>query len=315
VAWGDGVSTVMALRLGDYLAMRRGLGFKLQRSAALLTDFVAFLDDAGATTITTDLAVAWARQPVGADACWWAARLSAVRVFARYLAAIDPDTQVPSADLMPSRPRRATPFLYAPDDVAALMAAAGRIPTRQVAATYRTLIGLLAVTGMRVGEAIGLDRDDFDSDEGLLVVRKAKFGKSREVVLHPSTSAALQEYTSLRGRLCPRPGTPAFFVSATGTRLIYKNVHHRFHALTQAAGLRPRSAKCRPRPHDLRHTFAVNTLLGWYQVGVNVQARLPLLSTYLGHIHPGCTYWYLSATPELLALVADRLGSIGPEPQ
>jgi integrase len=306
---------MMADQLRDYLVMRRSLGFKLERQGPLLADFVAYLDRAGATRITTELVVAWATQPVAADRSWWAARLSAVRVFARHLASIDPDTEVPSADLMPAKSPRAVPFIYCADDVAALMAAAGRIPTPLVAATYRTLIGLLAVTGMRVGEAIRLNRDDLDRDEALLVVRDSKFGKSREVTLHPSTLAALNQYAALRQRLCPRPSAPALFVSTTGTRLIYKNVHYRFHELAQAAGLRPRSARCRPRPHDLRHTFAVNTLLGWYRAGIDVQARLPLLSTYLGHIDPGSTYWYLSATPELLALVAQRLEPVGPVPR
>jgi integrase len=306
---------MMAERMRDYLAMRRSLGFKLQRPAALLADFVAYLDHTDATTITTELAVAWATQPVGADRSWWAARLSAVRVFARHLATIDPDTQVPPVDLMPATSPRAVPFIYSADDIAALMAAAEQIPTSLVAATYRTLIGLLAVTGLRVGEAIRLDHNDLDRDEGLLVVRDSKFGKSREVVLHTSTLSCLDQYVALRGQHCPRPRTPALFTSTTGTRLIYNNVHHRFHTLTQAAGLHPRSARCRPRPHDLRHTFAVNTLLSWYRADVDVQARLPLLSTYLGHANPSDTYWYLSATPELLASVADRLGPIGPQPR
>jgi integrase/recombinase XerD len=309
------VTPVMTERLQDYLAMRRGLGFKLQRPAALLADFVAYLDRVGATTITTELAVAWAAQPVGADPSWWAARLSAVRVFARHLATIDPDTEVPPVDLMPAKSPRVVPFIYSTADVKALMAAAGQIRTPLIAATYRTLVGLLAVTGMRVGEAISLDHTDLDRDEGLLVVRDSKFGKSREVVLHPSTLVCLDQYTALRHQLCPRPRTPALFTSTTGNRLIYKNVHRRFHTLTRVAGLHPRSARCRPRPHDLRHTFAVNTLLGWYQAGVDVQARLPRLSTYLGHVDPNSTYWYLSATPELLGLVANRLPSIGPRPR
>jgi integrase/recombinase XerD len=302
----------LAGSLRDYLAMRRALGFKLERQGALLADFVGYMDRAGAPTITTELAVGWATRPAGADPSWPAARLSAVRGFARHLSAFDPATEIPQTDLLASNHPRATPYLYSADDVAALIAAAGETRSALLAATYRTLIGLLAVTGMRVGEAISLDRGDLDRDEGLLVVRDSKFGKSREVALHPSTFKAISAYTKLRDRLCPNPSTPAFLISTTGTRLIYKNVHQRFHRLTATAGLRPRSATCRPRPHDLRHTFAVNTLLGWYRTGVDVQARLPLLSTYLGHIHPGSTYWYLSATPELLALAADRLHPIGP---
>jgi integrase/recombinase XerD len=160
---------------------------------------------------------------------------------------------------------------------------------------------------MRVGEAIALDRDDLDPATGVLTVRHGKFGKSRELPLHPSTVSALADYARLRDRLCPTPRTPAWFVSTAGTRLIYNNVHYELHRLIHAAGLRPRSPRCRPRPHDLRHSFAVATLLDWYRDGTDVDAALPRLSTYLGHVEPASTYWYLTATPELLALVAARL--------
>jgi integrase/recombinase XerD len=307
------MTTILTKHLSDYLAMRRALGFKLERQGALMAQFVAYLDSVDATRITTDAVLAWATQPHEASAYWWSCRLRAARLFAKYMINIDPTTEVPPADLLPATRLRATPFIYSPSDIAALMAAAEKstnVPL--VAANYRTLIGLLVVTGMRVGEAINLDRDDLDLDEGVLVVRQGKFGKSRELVLNPSTMVALRDHASVRQRYCPRPRTAALFVSDRGTRLIYKNVHQRFHQLTQAAGLAPRTATCRPRMHDLRHTFAVNTLLGWYRDGTDVQARLPLLSTYLGHVHPGCTYWYLTATPELLALAAQRLAPIGP---
>jgi integrase/recombinase XerD len=306
------MSTVMAARLHDYLTMRRLLGFKLGRPGELLTDFVAYLDRVGATTITTDVAVAWATRPADADPSWWGLRMSAVRTFARHLASIDPNTEVPPTGILPARTRRAEPFVYSAGDIAALMAATDHIPTPLVAATYRTLIGLLAVTGMRVGEAINLDRADVHNDDAVLVVRRGKFGKSREVPIHRSTVTALQRYAAVRDQYIPRPATPAWFVSSAGTRLNYKHVHRTFHQLTQTAGLQPRSATRRPRPHDLRHTFAITTLLSWYRAGVDVQARLPLLSTYLGHVKPDCTYWYLSATPQLLGLVADRLTPAGP---
>jgi integrase len=175
------------------------------------------------------------------------------------------------------------------------------------AATYQTLTGLLAVTGMRAGEAIRLDQPDVDLRAGLLTIRQSKFGKSRQLPLHATTVAALAGYAALRDRQHPRPATPAFFVSLTGTRLIYKNVHRTFHRLTRAAGLAPRSPRCRPRIHDLRHSFAVAALLGWHQDGGDVAARLPLLSAWLGHADPASTYWYLTGTPELLALTGQRL--------
>lgn len=304
--------TALARHLEDYLAMRRALGFKLRDHDHWLRQFVAYLDELGATTITIDSAVAWATQPAEATPWWWSHRLSMVRVFARHMASLDPATEVPPTDVLPASTPRATPFIYSPSDITALMAAT-RSSTRSslIAATYATLIGLLAVTGMRVGEAIALDRDDVNLDDGVLVVRDGKFGKSRELVLHPSTVAALRDYAALRDRVYSWTWTQAWFISSSGARLIYNNVHERFHRLTRAAGLAPRSTTCSPRIHDLRHTFAVTTLLGWHRSGADVQVRLPLLSTYLGHINPASTYWYLTATPELMEVVSQRLDQVG----
>jgi integrase/recombinase XerD len=240
--------------LEDYLVLRRSLGFKLERPGQLLAGFVGFADQAGAATVTTELALAWATAPADADPSWWRLRLAAIRPFARYLAALDPGTEVPPAGLLGGPvSRRAVPYLYSPAEITALMAAAGAIRPPLRAATYQAVIGLLAVTGMRAGEAIGLDRPDADLQAGLLTIRQSKFGKSRQLPLHPTTVAALAGYAALRNRCRPRPAAPAFFLSTAGTRLIYKNVHRTYHQLTQAAGLRPRSAACRPRIHDLRH--------------------------------------------------------------
>jgi len=230
-----------------------------------------------------------------------------VRGFAKHLALVDMDTQVPPADLLPDHGHRASPYLYSDDEVVRLMAAASRLrsPLRQ--ATFATLVGLLWVTGMRIGEALRLDRDDIDLTHGVLVVRDAKFGKSRELPLHHSTVAALRAYAKRRDQLCPKASSPAFFISLAGTRLRYDNFHLAFGGLVRDAGLTRRSATCRPRPHDLRHSFAVSTLIDWYRQGGDVQPRLALLSTYLGHVHPAHTYWYLSAAPELLGLAAARL--------
>ena len=294
--------------LEDYLALRRSLGFRLGRPGQLLAGFDGYLEEAGAATVTTGHALAWATAPAGADPSWWRARLAAVRPFARYLAPLVAGTEVPPRGLLPGPvSRRAVPYLYSAAEVTALMTAAGGIRTPMRAATYQTLIGLLAATGMRVGEAIGLDRGDLDAGQGLLTIRGSKFGKSRQLPLHASALQALGGYAELRDSRRPRPATPAFFVSVAGTRLIYNNVHFTFHQLTKAAGLRPRSPACRPRIHDLRHAFAVNTLAGWYADGGDVAARLPLLSTWLGHADPAGTYWYLTGTPELLALAATRL--------
>ncbi len=295
----------------QYLAVRRALGFKLDRPARLLPDFVAYLDREGAFRITTALALKWAKQPTGAHPSWWAHRLLTVRCFARYLQALDAGTEVPPASLLPMRVRRATPYPYSEADIERLMEAAGQLRLAMTAATYRTLIGLLAVTGLRVGEAIRLDRQDVDFRQALLVVRHSKFGKSREVALHDTTVAALRGYARLRDRLVRRLKSPGFFVSRAGTRLHYSNVHLRFQRLARRVGLQARSALCRPRLHDLRHRFAVLTLLEWYRTGQNVEALMPRLSTYLGHSDPASTYWYLSAAPELMALAAERLDRAG----
>lgn len=293
--------------LADYLAVRRALGYKLQRTEKLLHQFVDYLDATGASRITLDSALAWATLPSDGDVNWWAGRLTVVRGFARYLCTLDPETEVPPVDLLPARSHRAVPYLYDDTEVVALMDAARmlRFPLRVV--TYRTLIGLLAVTGMRVGEAIRLDRTDFDFERGLLTIHLSKFGKSRQLPLHASTRDALADYLRQRDELLPHPKAPSFFISPAGTRLLYCNVHWTFLHLVRDAGLKPRSGACRPRPHDLRHSFAVKTVLDAYRGNADVAARLPVLSTYLGHVNPAHTYWYLSAAPELLALVGQRL--------
>jgi integrase len=299
---------MIALRkaVDDYLALRRSLGFKLERTGRLLPEFVGFLERHGARTVTTPLALAWAQQPTDGHPKWWAERLSIVRRFAAHLHALDPRAEIPPSEWR-APVRRATPFLYSEEDVVRLMHAACDLRPRLRAGTYPTLLGLLAVTGMRVGEAIRLDRDDVDWTRGLLVVRDSKFGRSREVPVHPTTLAALERYARLRDRVCPRTVAPAFFVTRNGTRLNYKNVHFTFLRLVRTAGLTPRSTRCRPRIHDLRHTFAVRTLERWYREDADVEARMPRLSTYLGHVAPISTYWYLSAAPELMALAAARL--------
>ena len=306
------MSSDLAQHVEDYLAMRHALGFKLRDYDHWLRQFVGYLDRISTTTITVESALAWVTQPAHAAPKWLAMRLTMVRGFARYMAGIDSATEVPSTHLLPDPRSRATPFIYSPSDIAALITAAqDSTNAPSTAPSYRTLIGLLAVTGMRLGEAIGLDRDDVDLAEGVLVVRHGKFGKSRELVLHPSTVTALRDYAALRDRTrLPTWTTRAWFVSSNGSRLVHQTVQHRFRRLTQTAGLAPRSATCRPRIHDLRHTFAVNTLLGWYRAGVDVQARLPLLSTYLGHVDPAHTYWYLTATPELMRAVLQRLDRV-----
>jgi integrase len=301
--------SALSSALKDYLALRRSLGFKLERAEKLLGQFVSHCEAAGSDVVTMQLALTWAMLPKSASPNWLGHRLSVVRGFARYVALLDERTEVPPPDVLPARSHRATPYLYAEGEVVSLMEAAGKLRSPLRRATLRTLVGLLYVTGMRVGEAIRLDRDDVDLIRGLLLVRDSKFGKSRELPVHESTTVALRAYARQRDELCPEASSPAFFVSLAGTRLLYCNVHLAFLGFVRDAGLTPRSPTCRPRPHDLRHSFAVETLTGWYRDGGDVESRLPSLSTYLGHVHPANTYWYLSAAPELLGLAAERLES------
>jgi len=292
--------------IADYLAVRRSLGFRLARPEKLLAQFAGYLEQAGAATVTTEHALAWAVLP-GGDPAWHAYRLAVARGFAAWLRTVDPAAEIPPAALIPARKSRATPYLYADGEVAALIAAAGSLRSPLRTATYQALIGLLAVTGMRVGEVIGLDRGDADLDEGVLTVRQAKHGKSRLIPIHPTTAGTLRAYQQARDELCPRQKTDAMLISPAGTRLLYRNVHATWQLLAASAGLRPRSAERRPRIHDLRHSFAVRTLLDSYDSGQDGQAALTLLSTYLGHVNPKATYWYLTASPELMAAAGSRL--------
>jgi integrase/recombinase XerD len=297
--------TALSQAVEDYLTVRRTLGHKLVVHGTLLPDFVSYLEAAGASTITTELAVAWATQPTDTTPVWWGRRLAAVRGFARHLKAFDPDTEIPSPDLLPYRCRRVSPYLYSDADIAALMAAARALRSPLRAATYETLIGLIATTGMRSGEAVRLDRDDIDWDQGVLTVWHSKLHHSRALPVHDSTLDALARYARIRDQYVPRPKAPSFFVSTVGTRLSNED-DKTFRGLVRHVGLVSSSGR-QPRLHDLRHTFAVRALLGWYRAGVDVEAHMPLLSTYLGHSAPENTFWYLSAVPELLVLASERL--------
>ena len=291
----------------DYLDLRHSLGHAISDVGRLLPDFVAYLGDRGLDTVTVQAALEWAQiSPTGASITGPARRMTAARGFARYLAGIDEATEVPPLGLVPSRQRWRRPFIFSPADIDTVIRQAGTsIESPLRAATYQTLLGLLAATGLRIGEAIKLDRGDIDWDQAILLIRESKFGKSRLVPLHPSTAAALAAFAELREQLQPRPDTAAFFVSLTRNRLSYAVVQETFRRLVDNAGVGAAAASP-PRLHDLRHTFAVTTLLGWYRSGENVQAKIPALSTYLGHREPSSTYWYLSAAPELLALAAAR---------
>ena len=292
--------------VADYLTIRRALGFKLAEHQRLLNDFATFLEQAGASTLTTELAVAWAIRSNGTES-WKAARLSVIRGFAGYMRTIDPATEIPPTGILIARKHYAIPYLYSQQEIGRLLAEATALRPPLRAATYHTLLGLLAVSGMRIGEALRLDRDDVDLGAGVLTIRLTKFNKSRQLPMHPSTTAALARYDRQRDELCPQPNAPSFFVSTRSNRLDKSGAQSVFRVLRRRAGIeRPRGSP-QPRLHDIRHAFAVQTLLDWHRSGVDVQARMLWLSTYLGHVEPSDTYRYLTAAPELLALADERL--------
>lgn len=300
--------------LKQYLEIRRALGAKLVEPARTLAQFVEFLEREGSSRITTALALRWAMIPQGVQRATWARRLSMVRQFATWLSTVDPQTEVPPPRALPGHRRRRPPHIFTDAEVRRLMAEAaqGLSRTGLRPLTYTTLIGLLAATGLRPGEALMLDTTDVDLDHGLLSIRQTKFGKSRVVPVEASTRAALQQYVERRDALCVRPHSPAFLLSEQGYRVHGSAARRMFAVLSRAIGLKPHDRKATvgrgPRLQDFRHTFATRRILEWYQAGFDVERELPKLATYLGHVDIGLTYWYIEAVPELLAHAATRLG-------
>ena len=295
----------LAEHLDDYLRLRRGLGFQLGRHGESLPGFVTFVEASGAATVTVELAVSWARSPAGIKPITVDFRISAVRGFARYLHAIDPAHEIPPPGLLAVPRRRPTPYIYTADQVADVVRTASRLQPQLRAATYSALLGLLAATGMRLGEAMALTAADIDLVDGVITIRHAKFDRIRLVPLHPTVTAALRVYVAERDRLCPTPSCDRFFVSVTGRALRRGDAEEVFRGITVVLGLRTDTTH--PRIHGLRHSFAVHTLIEAHQNGLDVSALLPVVSTYLGHVEPANTYWYLTAVPELMEVVAERL--------
>ena len=294
--------------LDDYLKLRRQLGYKMESVEFMLRNFVQFAQQEGAGVIRTKLVLQWATQPKVKPG-QSANRLGVVRRFADYVSAHDARTEVPAQKFLPYHFHRQDPYHYSDEQVVKLVNAARQInPVSEIKGhTLGTVLGLLAVTGMRVGEALALDDGDLDFSQALLTIRLAKGGKSRVIPLHASTISALRHYASIRDGIHPNRPSPAFFVWDGGDRLVYDSVNRWFLLVACQIGLRKPGDQHGPRVHDLRHYFAIRTLLNWYRADADVEARLPELATYLGHVHVRDSYWYLSAVPELLQLATLRL--------
>lgn len=305
----------LSLLLEEYLHIRRAAGFELRSAGRLLAQFVDYLDDTG-EPFSVQAAVGWATLPADGSTHWLAMRLSAVRLFSVWLHAADPTIPVVPHGLIPRvGSDRATPYLYSQHDIVGLIDAAGQLTPPLRAATYQTLIGLLATTGMRISEAIGADDDDLDADHQQITVHTTKFGKSRLLPLHATTMQALTGYQQFRTRELPQPSCRALLLSIRGTRLLHSNINLTFAGLVEQVGLKPATGRCSVRIHDLRHSFAVASLLDAYRDGADIPPLLARLATYLGHTDPKHTYWYLSAAPELMTLAAKRLDShLGHQP-
>jgi len=303
------MSNLLLRKIDEYLKLRRAFGTKLEGAEAPLRKFVAFLQTVGTRFVTTARALEWAAHPQGVTASHRVARLRWVRSFAAFLNAADPRHEVPPANLLVGRARRARPYLYSKSEINAVLQAARTLPSPRHlrAATYATILGLLAVTGLRRSEVIALDRADVDLAAGVLTVRKSKFGKTRLVPLHRTTTQALRAYARQRDQVVPVALFDSFFLSESGTRITGWALQYTWVKLTRQVGLRGPRDRRGPRMHDLRHRFAAESLLGWYRRGLDASRRLPVLSAYLGHVHVADTYWYLEAIPELLERALQRL--------
>jgi len=299
--------------LVQYVATRRVLGFSFYEPALSLGHFVDFMQAEQAEWITSDLALRWSMQPCNVQRATWARRLGHVRGFARWMVAIDDRTEVPVQGLLSPRRRRNPPHIYTDKEIEDLLRAASALSsaTGMRALSYSTLIGLMVATGLRPSEAMSLNDKDVDLNDGILSIRDSKFGKSRFVPVHESTRQALNRYFQERNKICRQRQDDAFLINEHGRRLNAGSTRRMFVRLSQATGLRPTSQDGRygrgPRLQDFRHTFATNRMVQWYHEGKNVTLELPKLSTYLGHVDVGLTYWYVEAVPELLDLASKYL--------
>jgi integrase/recombinase XerD len=302
----------LSRELDRYLTIRRSLGFDLGVEERILRRFIAFAEREDTKYISTDLFLRWQEAFGGrANRRTWSARLGTVRLFAQWLHGIDQKHQVPPRALIPGRYHRARPYIYSDEEIRRIIDTAAELPSINGirALTYSTLFGLIAVTGLRISEAVSLNVGDVDLEIGVLTVRRGKLGKARVLPLSESTTVQLVAYATERDRLSGARAEP-FFVSDAGERVTGNGARYNFAAVCQTIGLRPAEKFRRkgrgPRIHDLRHTFAVRTLVNWYRTGMDPSREMIKLTTYLGHTNPANTYWYIEAVPELLDLASRR---------
>lgn len=295
--------------LEGYLALRQALGYKLRTHRSSLKNFVQFASEKKATTITTQLALAWAMKPDGANPKWWAYKLRMVHHFALYVRVREHTTEVPPLTLLPYSHQRPKPYIYSDDEISRLITAAKALPCRKGlrGLTYFTLFSLIWVTGLRISEALAIDREDVNCTNQLLTIRNAKFGKSRLIPVHVSTSNALAHYACSRDQIFPDVQSPSFFLSTLGNRPTSAIAQLTFRQLCSKIGIRNTNHGKRPRIHDMRHSFAVKSLIDIYKRDNDVEQAVYSLSVYMGHVGPSSTYWYFSAVPELLELACNRL--------
>jgi site-specific recombinase XerD len=311
--------TVLRRAVEQYVALRRNLGFHLAIQTRILRRFAKFAAKQKASVVTTDLVLRWVGGMTDVLPATAARSLGVVRQFAIWWKARDSRTAVPPEHLMPGRYQRHPPFLHSSDQIRRLLVAAGRLESTNGVRglTYSTLFGLIAVAGLRISEAVNLDREDVDLRDGLLTIRATKFGKTRLVPLHRTATIALAKYAARRDEAVRRVRSRAFFLSERGLRVTDWSTRYNFAHVSQQIGDRPslRGSAGRgryrhgrgPRLHDLRHRFAAETLLAWYRTDADVERELPKLSTYLGHGKMESTYWYIEAVPELLQLASGRV--------
>ncbi len=292
-----------------YIQLRQSLGYKLRCEKYILYDFVRYMKKEKTDVITIDHAITWAKSRKNAKKARWSCRLSAVRCFSKYYKIIKSESQIIPDKILSFKYERKAPYIYTDKDVINILNACNSLyPKNPIGKyTYKTLLGLISVTGMRISEAIALQEDDINFKDKYITVNKSKFNKSRIIPVSDSVIKELKKYQKKRDNYLPEIKKSSFFISVKGGRPYYSTVQKDFRKIIDSAGLNPKVGGRRQRIHDFRHTLAVRVLLMWYRNGDNVSQKMPILSTYLGHVEPRDTYWYLSAVPELMKLTSQKL--------